>query len=73
MKVRINVIEPLCVHCGCSEHRGCPNGCWWITVNRQTGHAICSNCVFEQLLESRADLPLEVQGRPDKAMAAGAR
>lgn len=32
-----------CVQCGCTDHVGCPEGCWWITRNPP----LCSTCIEE--------------------------
>ena len=36
-------IENKCKYCGCTELRGCSNGCWWINSDEN----ICSNCGHE--------------------------
>lgn len=30
-----------CVHCGCSDERACPGGCYWIVPG------LCSACAFD--------------------------
>jgi hypothetical protein len=33
-----------CVGCGCTDSQGCPEGCYWLAVNRRTGEGVCSCC-----------------------------
>lgn len=44
----------VCIGCGCTDSRACPNGCSWLAVDRDQGIGICSNC------EGRVSLNREV-------------
>lgn len=35
----------VCAGCGCTDARGCPEGCWWIDPK----HVICSVCLSDLL------------------------
>lgn len=37
----IDVDEPTCRGCGCSDSLGCPEGCWWAQSD------LCSACAAE--------------------------
>jgi len=37
----IEVNEPTCRECGCSDSLGCPEGCWWVQED------LCSECAAE--------------------------
>lgn len=43
-EARINPKEATCTKCGCTDSLACPNGCWWLTVDRKAGTGVCSNC-----------------------------
>src|SRR3954454_15018018 len=32
--------DGICIHCGCTDTAGCPDGCWW------AGPGVCSSCEF---------------------------
>ena len=32
-----------CRDCGCTDHRACFGGCWWVQIN------LCSSCLTKQL------------------------
>jgi hypothetical protein len=34
-----------CVVCGCTDERGCLDGCMWVTVDRRRKKGLCSSCV----------------------------
>lgn len=36
--------ECVCTGCGCTDSQACPEGCWWVTVDREKGIGTCSNC-----------------------------
>lgn len=36
-----------CVHCGCTDDEACPEGCWWISVDRKRRIGLCSCCKVE--------------------------
>lgn len=33
-----------CTGCGCTDSQACPEGCYWLAVNRRTGTGVCSSC-----------------------------
>ncbi len=33
-----------CIGCGCDDTHGCPTGCQWLRVDRESGDGICSEC-----------------------------
>lgn len=37
-----------CIGCGCTDAQGCPDGCYWLSVNRRTGQGVCSCCPDQQ-------------------------
>lgn len=47
--------EQACRHCGCTEARACPGGCFWVFPD------LCSACVFKALNATIPGLPLAVQ------------
>ena len=36
--------QGICIRCGCVDSRGCPDGCYWVWINRSTGRGLCSQC-----------------------------
>lgn len=34
-----------CIECNCSDISACQSGCYWVSVDRNLGVGICSNCV----------------------------
>lgn len=40
----VNNDERICVGCGCSDLRACPDGCCWIDEDENSIFGICSNC-----------------------------
>lgn len=44
VKVNTHKAEATCLRCGCTDSQACPEGCHWITVDRQTQTGLCSNC-----------------------------
>lgn len=33
-----------CIACGCDDYHACPEGCWWLEVDRSLGVGVCSEC-----------------------------
>jgi hypothetical protein len=44
--VQIHLIadDARCIHCGCTQARACPGGCWWVCVDAKASLGICSTC-----------------------------
>lgn len=42
------VNQAACIGCGCTDADGCPEGCYWLSVNRRTGVGVCSSCPDQQ-------------------------
>lgn len=36
--------QATCVGCGCTDAEGCPEGCYWMAVDRRVGRGVCSCC-----------------------------
>lgn len=36
--------EATCIGCGCTDSHGCPEGCYWLAVDRAAGRGVCSSC-----------------------------
>jgi hypothetical protein len=43
--------DVVCIGCGCTEACACPGGCYWISVDQETGEGICSTCVGVPILD----------------------
>lgn len=42
----------VCVRCGCTDLRCCPEGCFWIQMNSRRTRGICSACATPQEMEA---------------------
>jgi hypothetical protein len=45
------IVDAVCLGCGCTRDRACPGGCYWIQVDEETGHGICSTCIGVPILD----------------------
>jgi len=36
--------EAKCVVCCCTDSKACKDGCSWLSVDRDKGKGVCSNC-----------------------------
>ena len=36
--------DPVCVFCGCTDERGCPEGCGWAWLPMNGGNGVCTKC-----------------------------
>ncbi|MFX4240287.1 hypothetical protein ACOTWR_06615 [Aliarcobacter butzleri] len=44
INISIENLETICVNCGCSDYRACPNCCSWLDMEVSATFGICSNC-----------------------------
>jgi hypothetical protein len=58
--------ELTCIHCACQELSPCPEGCAWVTLEKQTNRGICSACHQKGLKFT----PVTPTGKEDAAMTA---
>lgn len=64
----------VCIGCGCDDNIGCPEGCWWLRLDRQADLGVCSNCEEHAEAWDRGDRtphaePIaELEARLDGAM-----
>lgn len=33
-----------CIGCGCDDNHACPDGCYWLRLDRAEGLGVCSEC-----------------------------
>lgn len=50
---QLDLDEPACRVCGCTENAACPGGCWWVPDPELAGE-LCSACV-EDLVDDVDD------------------
>jgi len=43
------IFERTCVHCGCTDSKGCRGGCSWMIRHKKTPTGVCSQCLEKEM------------------------
>lgn len=63
----------VCIGCGCDDNHACPDGCWWLRVDRADAKGVCSECEAHVEAWDRGDRTPHAEPIAElEAIAAGA-